>query len=94
MLGKIFPLGLKLVAAVLRLNCLCSFLVLCLGRMWNSIVSVPDHCLFIYCDYLAFSFGVLWIAKDADQAALMPLVKVLWSGSLFLLRISCLSSFV
>ena len=27
---------------------LCSFPVWCLGRMWKSIVSVPDHCLFIY----------------------------------------------
>ena len=79
---------------VLRLNSLCSFLVLSLGRMWNSIVSVPDHCLFIYFDYLAFSFGVLWIAKDADQAALMPFSESVVAGSLFLLRISCLSSFV
>ena len=31
-----------------RLDVLCSFSVWCLGRMWNSIVSVPDHCLFIY----------------------------------------------
>ena len=22
------------------------------GRMWNSIVSVPDHCLFIYFTYM------------------------------------------
>ena len=26
-----------------RLNCLCSFPVL-----WNSIISIPDHCLLIY----------------------------------------------
>ena len=27
---------------------LCSFPAWCRGRKWNSIVSVPDHCLFIY----------------------------------------------
>ena len=31
-----------------RLYVVCSFPVRFLGRKWNSIVSVPDHCLFIY----------------------------------------------
>ena len=29
----------------------CSFPVWCLGSTWNSIVSVPDHCPFIYFDF-------------------------------------------
>ena len=30
-----------------HLGCVCSFPIV-RGRMWNSIVSVPDLCLFIY----------------------------------------------
>ena len=31
------------------------------GRMWNSIVSVPDHCLFIYFAYQSCCVcAVLW----------------------------------
>ena len=30
------------------------------GRMWNSIVPVPDHCLFIYFSYSADQ----WIQAD------------------------------
>ena len=29
------------------------------GRMWNSIVSVPDHCLFIYLAYCTRSYVAL-----------------------------------
>ena len=31
-----------------RINCLCSFPFGVSSRMWNSIVSVIDHCLFIH----------------------------------------------
>ena len=27
----------------------CVSFPLCLGKLWNSIVSVPDHCPFVYC---------------------------------------------
>ena len=27
------------------------------GRMWNSIVSVPDHCLFVHVSYHYSSFS-------------------------------------
>ena len=33
----------------------------CLGAIWNSIVSVPDHCLFIYLGLLLSIFSVLLI---------------------------------
>ena len=31
-----------------------SFPVGCMGMIWNSIVSVPDNCLFIYFKYFMF----------------------------------------
>ena len=51
LLGKSCPLGFSLVLffifnAVLTVGVAFPFGVK--GRMWNSIVSVPDHCLFIY----------------------------------------------
>ena len=50
MFRKSCPLGfllvLFLVSAVLFVHVPLPFDVY--GRMWNSIVSVPDHCLFIY----------------------------------------------
>ena len=34
------------------------------GRMWNSIVSVPDHCLFIYFTYfIRYRAFEPWLAK-------------------------------
>ena len=33
------------------------------GRMWNSIVSVPDHCLFIYFDYI-FQWFIIIVSPN------------------------------
>ena len=50
LLGKNCPLGFSLVLVLFycRLSCTRPFPIWCLGRVWNSIVSVPDHCLFIF----------------------------------------------
>ena len=42
------------------------FIFVVSGRMWNSIVSVPDHCLFIYCA-TRFNFGKTWKHSNLSQ---------------------------
>ena len=46
--GKDFPSAFPCSNFQCRLGCACPSLVLYLGGMWKSIVSAPDHCLFVY----------------------------------------------
>ena len=68
-----------------RLNCLCWFPVWCLGRMWNSIVSISDHCLLIY--FAVACCFLMCIARIDDFKILLIFASCL--SCLFDLYISC-----
>ena len=44
------------------------------GRMWNSIVSVPDHCLFVY-----FSFRIMHGSKHDVKMTLSLALEAAFS---------------
>ena len=49
-------LSTRIVFILCRLSCMCSFPVWCLGLDVDSIVSVPDHCLFFYIIHSLITF--------------------------------------